>query len=200
MKYSRCVACALLFAAGCGLVSAGPAERTGSTERLLAEPPTDWVRAYAFSSDDTRLVEFTPPEEKEGSENATIKVSFESFVNKEDVDPLEILSAEVARQREMCTSLSDYNLFSGFENNYPVSTRMILCGKLKTDPDTGEFNLFKAIKGDEYLYVIRIVKQVPTFTTDGADVAEQELAVWTAWLKRIGVCNSNDSEHPCPAT
>lgn len=176
---------------------AGPA--TGA-ERLLAEPPTGWVRAYEFTSDETRLVEFTPSDENEGGEDASIRVSFESFVNKEEVDPLEILSAEVLRQREMCTSLSDFNLFSGFENNYPVSTRMILCGTLKADADKGEFNLFKAIKGDEYLYVIRIVKQVSAFTADGAAVAEQEVAAWTAWLKRIGVCNTGDSEHPCPAS
>lgn len=172
-----------------------PVPEASSTEHLLAQPPPGWQLTYQLNNVDTRLVDFVPAGETQTE--WTTKVSFESHSQLVVMDPIEMLISEVESEKDKCSFVQDFNLFSGFENNYPTSTRLIFCGENKF-AKKGEVSLFKVIKGNDYFYIIRMVKRIPAFEADKPGIDESEIATWSNYLRRIRVCDTADNEHPCP--
>ena len=190
----------VLLALIAGCATDAPVEMTSevvTAEHLLAEPPAGFNLVYQFNNGDTRLAEFVPKGET-GIEWDT-KVFFESNGQFAESDPIDILMAEVARLKENCNFVNHYNLFSGYENAYPTSVRLILCGN-NSLLEKGELSLAKVIQGDQFLYVIRIVRRLPPFEADQAEIAPQEVAIWSEYLSHIKLCNTGDQAHACPAT
>ncbi len=165
-----------------------------STEQLLAAPPDGWALAYQFNNQQIRLTEYTPA--GEGDEWKT-RISFESDAKMASSDPIEVLLAEVKRQEDGCTFVQHFNVFSGYENGYPTSTRLLLCGEKKADK-TGEVALLKAIQGHDFLYIISVTERVPPFPINGSEVDRQDVATWANYLSRIRLCDSESADHPCP--
>lgn len=196
-----------VFATGCG--SRQPVESTAqdadahesttreAREQLLAVPPRDWQLAYQMNEVETRISEFLPPDQSPADWKT--KLVFESHANLATTDPLAIIMAEVRRQQETCSFVQHFNVFSGFENNYPTSTRLVMCGKNEVT-ETGQVHLFKAIQGDRYLYVVRVELRVEPFEVNQPEVDQREIAAWSNYLKHIHLCNPEDAEHPCPRT
>ena len=168
-----------------------------SSEQLLAKPPTDWKLVYQLNNISTRLSEFVPAEETE-IEWST-KLSFESFKKLVDSDPIEILLAEVTRDRKNCNFVQHFNLFSGLENNFPSSVRLFLCGENKTI-NKGEIKMIKAIAGSDYFYLIKLLKRVEPFDIDQPKFAREEVATWSSYIRGISLCDPSKTEHPCPAS
>jgi hypothetical protein len=171
------------------------AEAPRSRERLLASPPPDWQLVYQFNNVDARLSEFVPP--NESANEWTTKVVFESHLQLDTTDPIDLIMAEVKRLDENCTFVQHFNLFSGVENGYPSSARLILCGENKP-LEKGEVSIFKAVQGSDYLYVVRIFKRVPPFEVNQPDFAREDIATWSNYVSRIHLCEVGDDEHPCP--
>jgi len=174
-----------------------PLKPAETTERLLVGPPRNWELVYQFNNRKTRLSEFVPPGQTAGAWDA--KLVLESHADLEDTDPIQMLMAEVKRLQETCTFVHHFNLFSGFENGYPTSVRLVLCGENRATGQ-GEIAVAKAIQGEDYLYLLNLKRRLPPFEEAGsAGVAEQEVGVWANYLSRIQLCDTASASHPCPA-
>jgi hypothetical protein len=167
-----------------------------TTEVLLAIPPSKWHQIYQLNEQVVRLADFVPANET--TLNWQTKLSFESHSNLVDLDPIEILLSEAKKSEEKCTFIQHFNLFSGFENNYPTSLRLIMCGE-NENLKQGELNMLKVIQGDDFLYIIRFLKRIEPFKLDQPDVEKSEIATWSDYLRKIRLCNPANDKHPCKA-
>lgn len=169
-----------------------------TTETLIAQAPADWQHIFELNNGDTRLSDFIPPGESE--DNWTTKLSFESHTQLTDIDPIAIMMGEISKKNEICKNIDHSNLFSGLENNYPTSVRLILCGE-NAHTSLGEVSLTKGIQGLDYFYIIRIEKKVPIFEKGKPEFTENEIAEWSSYLKRIVLCDLDETrDHACPSS
>jgi hypothetical protein len=183
----------VLVLAGCSASFPGPAP----AERLQAQPPAGWQRVFELNNLETRLVDYVP--EGESDIDWKARLSFESFAMRANADPIQILDNEVALDEKRCNFVQYFNLFSGIENNYATSVRMFLCGNVKTI-QRGEVKIIKAIQGDHYLYVIRLVSRTEPFAANESDFSRDVIASWSAYLREITLCNPTTPDHPCTVT
>jgi len=168
-----------------------------TTERLIAQPPSGWIRTYQLNQEGERISEFSPADE---DKNKWVnKISFESSLALQHADPIELLLKDAEEYKKRCNFVQHFNLFSGYENSYPTSLRLIMCGKSK-QLDTGEVSMIKAIQGDEHFYVVKLTRKVAPFEPHKPDVTETEIAEWSTYMKRIFLCNPQTPQHPCPVT
>ncbi|HIG39990.1 MAG: hypothetical protein ABGY96_16665 [bacterium] len=170
------------------------AEPVVATERLIASPPKDWQLIYQLNSGDIRLSDFIPPDETE--KEWQTKLSFEAHTQLADSDPISIIMGEIKSKRGMCTHIDHFNLFSGFENNYPTSVRLIQCGE-NAHSQLGEISLIKAIQGNDFFYIVRFLKNVPVFEKGKAEFTNEEVANWSSFLKRVSLCDDDAADHEC---
>lgn len=168
----------------------------GSPEKLLAYPPNGWKKIYQINNIETRLTDFIP--EQDDEINWTSKISFESFQDFADADPIDVTQGEAKKDEDGCNFVQHFNLFSGLENNYPTSLRLYMCGK-NNATEKGEIKMIKAIKADDYFYIIRLVKRIDPFTVNQANMDRVEIAAWSSYLKKMIVCNDETPDHPCPS-
>ncbi|MBQ73983.1 MAG: hypothetical protein CMQ20_03030 [Gammaproteobacteria bacterium] len=166
-----------------------------TSESLLAKPLLNWKLVYQLNNISTRLSEFVPPEETDTE--WTSRLSFESYQEIAGSDPIEILLSEVRRDQQDCSFVQHFNLFSGFENGFPVSVRLFLCGE-NTISGKGEVKMIKAIAGDDYFYLVKLLKRVAPFDINQPEVGKGEVAVWSTYLRSISLCDADKPEHPCP--
>lgn len=167
-----------------------------SPEHLLAQPPSGWVNVYQLVSKGNRISEFIPADEDPLT--WTNKVTFESFATIPATDPIDLLLFDVDQYKKRCTFVQHFNLFSGYENNYPTSLRLVMCGKSNT-LETGEVSMLKAISGDSNFYIVRITRKVPAFEPQHSGFTQEEIAQWSVYLRRISVCDESSINHPCDA-
>jgi len=174
-----------------------------SSERLIATPPPSWKLVYQINTTTTRLSDFVPPDQTE--KEWTSKLSFESFTELIDSDPIALLLAEVTRDEGNCVFVQHFNLYSGLENGYPTSVRLFLCGE-NTFSGQGEVKMIKAIQGEDYFYFVKLIKRIAPFKVNRADFQKGEIAAWSGFFQKITLCNNNSSnngnraepEHICP--
>jgi len=167
-----------------------------SSERLIATAPDKWNLVYQLNNNSSRLSDYVPPGETD--ELWSTKLSFESFRDMVDMDPIQILLAEAANDNEHCKFIQHFSLYSGYENDYPSSVRLFFCGE-NTFVNKGEIKMVKAIRGDDYFYLVKILKRVEPFEANQPDFAEEEIAEWSSYLRNITLCNTSKPDHPCPA-
>jgi len=170
-------------------------KQPASSERLIATAPDKWILVYQMNNNSSRLSDYVPPDETD--EIWSTKLSFESFRDMIDLDPIQILLAEAANDNEHCKFIQHFSLYSGYENNYPSSVRLFFCGE-NTFVNKGEIKMVKAIQGDDYFYLVKIVKRVQPFEANQPGFAKQEIAEWSSYLRNITLCNSTKGDHPCP--
>lgn len=166
-----------------------------SSEQLLAKPPDDWKLIYQLNNPSARLSDFVPPQET--AFEWTTKLSFESSRVLVDSDPIQVLLAEADLDQKNCRFVQHFNLFSGLENNFPASVRLFLCGE-NTLVKKGEVKMIKAIAGNDYFYLIRILKRIEPFDVDKPEFAKAEVAEWSSYIRNISLCDPGKPEHPCP--
>jgi len=172
-----------------------PDTRNETGERLLGTPPKDWVNVFQLNNDNTRLTDFIPPDQSKS--DWSTKLSFEAHTTEVlSIDPIELLLSEAETDQSRCNSVTHYNIFSGLENYYQTSVRLFLCGE-NSFTNRGEIKLIKAIRGNDYLYSVRIVRRTPPFDTNEEEIRKEEVALWATYLRKISVCDGSP-DHPCP--
>ena len=172
-----------------------PDTRNETGERLLGTPPKGWVNVFQLNNDNTRLTDFIPPDQSKS--DWSTKLSFEAHTTEVlSIDPIELLFSEAETDQSRCNSVTHYNIFSGLENYYQTSVRLFLCGE-NSFTNRGEIKLIKAIRGNDYLYSVRIVRRTPPFDTNEEEIRKEEVALWATYLRKISVCDGSP-DHPCP--
>ena len=165
-----------------------------SSEKLLAEPPPDWNLIYQLNNISSRLSEFVP--QNESVSDWSTKLSFESFQELASIDPIQVLLTEAEQDKKKCDFVQHFNLYSGLENNYPSSVRLFMCGT-NLETKSGEVKMIKVIKGNEYLYIVTIMKSINSFKPNQAELKEEEIANWSTYLRGISVCDNENYSHAC---
>jgi hypothetical protein len=172
-----------------------PTDEIDSTEQLRASPPPDWNLIYQLNNINSRLTEFVP--QNELTSTWSTKLSFESFHELADIDPIQILLTEVEQDKKNCRFIQHFNLYSGLENSYPSSVRLFLCGE-NLETEIGEVKMIKVIQGKDYLYVITLLKKIDPFEPNEPQFKEEEIATWSTYLRGISLCDDEDNSHHCP--
>ena len=167
-----------------------------STEQLLATPPADWALVYQLNNISSRLSDFVP--QGESISDWTTKLSFESFSDLADIDPIQAMTSEVEQDKKRCVLVQHFNLYAGLENGYPSSVRLFMCGENK-HTGLGEVKMIKIIQGNDYLYAITIVRRTASFKPNEPDVSDEEIAQWSTYFRGISLCDNAYEEHSCQA-
>ncbi len=168
-----------------------------TTEYLVASEPAGWLRTAQTDTVGLRLTEFIPADPTDAADGETL--SFESLTGNPLPDPIEFLTTMGEDASDGCEGFNHYNTFSGLENNYPTSVRLFVCNR-NLVTDQGEVTLIKAIRGNDYFYVITRTRQIAAVDeqTDSPPIAKEEMAAWSLYMRGISVCDPRVEDHPCP--
>ncbi len=178
-------AAALLI--GCGLaVAAQPAV---DAEKLIVSPPEDFKVGYDSRDADKSITEFVPAQES--VEDWTRMLTVQVFRHAK-VEAAAFLQGIGKGYLAACpgTSVRGNGIRTGQVNGYVVSMLVLQCPR---NPATGkpETTIFRAIKGNDALYVVQRAWR--------ADPAPQDFDATIQGLSAVTVCDRRSSEHPCPA-
>jgi hypothetical protein len=186
----------LLVASGCSGAdeSAATASTDASGERLLAAPPNGWKEVFSSDNQGLRMVEFIPDDQVNAAWQQ--KISFESSSSKPLPDPINFFEGLSVDQRGTCDGFESFAIFSGFENGYPTTLRLMVC-KNSNIINQSQVTMLKAIQGKDNFYVISRAQRGSPLADDAEPLSEVEIAGWSLYLKAISLCDDSP-EHPCP--
>lgn len=189
----------LMLSSGCSGANESSADGAGSAsasdERLLAAPPSGWKEVFSSDNSGLRMVEFIPDEQNNASWQQ--KISFESSSGKPLPDPIDFLEGVSVDQSGTCDGFESFTTFSGFENGYPTTVRLMVCQN-STIIDQSQVTMLKAIQGKDNFYVISRAQRAPPPADDAVPLSQVEIGGWSLYLKAISLCDDSE-EHPCPA-
>lgn len=187
-------------------------ENTRESEELRAEIPQGWVKVADKKVGSLHVAEYFPQDTPEQWQQ---KLSIEALSGADLPDPLEFAQGLAAEQADVCNDFADNSIFAGFENGYPTVVHMMQCG---TSKRTGKalLTMLKVIQGNKALYTITRIWRLEPSTPPAAGAAEEpdnankpapakiaiaqdELAAWSATLRRIQVCDFALKAHACAA-
>lgn len=174
--------------------TSAPAPEEG--ERLLGDAPAGWKRIQSSVDPGIRIVEYIP--ENQDPDNWTEKITFESFSGAPLPDPIEFLKGMSDDQAGACPAHETYPTFSGLENGYPTSVQLMICNHSRMI-DQSQVTMIKAIRGNDYFYVVARARRGEPLDEDAPAMSEEEAAGWSLFLRSIRLCDSTREEHACPA-
>jgi hypothetical protein len=165
-------------------------------ERLLGDAPAGWKRVQSSVDPGIRIVEYIP--EDQDPDTWTEKITFESFSGAPLPDPIEFLKGMSTDQAGACPEHETFPTFSGLENGYPTSVQLMICNRSRLI-DQSQVTMIKAIRGNDYFYVIARARRGEPLEKDAPALSEEEAAGWSLFLRSIRLCDSTDEGHACPA-
>jgi hypothetical protein len=193
----------LVLSTGCD--TSGTPEREASPatpataqtgELLIASAPEGWIQVGGLNQDNVRIAEYANPENL--SPDLVDSVRFESQTGDPLPDPIDLLLGMREQLREQCEGMLDHPIFSGYENGYATSVRLLFC-RAKGDPPRGEVRMIKAIRAADQFYIVSRSRSTPPFEPDQEPMSVEDMAQWSDWFGGISVCDTRKTEHPCPA-
>jgi hypothetical protein len=165
-------------------------------EQLWAAAPPGWIEGNRLATPSLRRAEFEPPgqpaDPKNGPREQLVLESMPMDPSLDTINFIDQLSAELSAT---CEGFRDAPTFSGYENGYPTTVRLLSC-PLRKASETAKVTLIKAIAGNAHFYVLVREKEGPA--SAGLPANADEIAAWTLHLKRTLVCDTTNAEHPCP--
>jgi len=170
-----------------------PAPATG--ELLIAKAPEGWVQAGGLNQGNLRIAEFADPATLTPDQVDTVR--FESQAGDPLPDPIDFVLGLREELRGNCQGLRDFPIFSGYENGYPASVRLMFC-RSQGEPERGLVRMVKAIRGKEFFYIVSRSRTSAPFEPEAEPLSVQDMAEWSTWIGGITVCDTREAEHPCP--
>jgi len=164
-------------------------------ETLIAQPPAGWLQINATNTRNIRSAQFIPDDESD--ENWTRKITFESLLESPLPDPIEFIEILNTGQNSRCGTYEAFPTFTGFENGYETSVYLLICHNDRQAKQS-EVTMIKAIKGNDFFYVITRTKTAPPVTEGAIAIEEEVVAAWSLYLRSITLCDSTREAHPCP--
>jgi len=163
-------------------------------ELLLAQAPPGWVESASMATPALRMAEYAPENQ---SADEIERVTFEAQTGLPLPDPIDFVLAVTADLAKGCSESEQFNIFSGLENGYPTSVRLLVCGALQQSPH-GQVVMSKAIKGNEQFYVVTRRRLLAATPQHQAPLSPETMAEWSLYFKTIGLCDTRREDHPCP--
>jgi hypothetical protein len=188
---------ALVLACLCAALAGCAAEHDTKPEgeHLIAAPPEGWSEISALNEGNLRIAEYVDAEQV--TPERVDSVRFESQAATPLPDPIDFLLGMREDLKTQCQGIRDFPIFSGFENGYPTSVRLLLC-RQKGDPPRGEVRMIKAIQGDEQFYIVSRSRSTKPFAPDEEPMSVEDMALWSTWIGGVKLCDTRGTEHPCP--
>lgn len=190
----RRLALALLLTA---LSSAGSAQvPQPAGERLVMNPPDNWVPVSVQRGEKVNITRLFPPgqSDKQWSEMITMQI----YTNSEK-SPRSFIEDVVRYSRDNCEAAGPSAVTEAPVNGYPMARVAVSCSKGRAS-GMGGYVLVQAMRGREALYVVQRHWRGPPFDKNNPPSFPPEmLSEWGNFLGSIGLCDTRDGRHPCPA-
>ncbi|MDX9708878.1 MAG: hypothetical protein RBT64_04900 [Trichloromonas sp.] len=155
-------------------------------ENLLQIRPPDYQVSRQERQGQQIITEMIPA--KETVDNWTEQVATQIFLET-DVTPAQYQEFSAQEWRISCPDARLLPGTEGKDNGYPFSLWIQVCPR---DTRTGgpEFGWFKAIRGQDNLYVVRKAFRF--------EPSEDQVKTWVHYLRSIRVCDPRRPDAPCP--
>ena len=154
-------------------------------ENLLVTMPEGFKTGFQQKNKDMLMSEMVPSAET--VENWTRMVTVQIFYNLKP--PLDEYKDGVEKGwARACRGSSAHAVAQGEENGYPFLLWLLACPLNRT---TGkpEFTWFKAIQGNDSLYLVQVAfKSKPSDAT---------ITRWMEYLRKVQVCDTRLPDRPC---
>ncbi len=173
-------------------VQAQEAQRDG--EQLIAPPPPDWIVGGRANDGDLRVLEFVPQATlpRAGDE----RILIESSRLDPLPDPGAFLRSLAREAHSRCPSLRASEMSARDENGYRTSVWLFDC---PVGPGNGlPLQMFKAIRGDDWFYVIERSSKHADTRPDGVAGERVRIGEWAQYMRGVSLCNLVRPDHPCP--
>ena len=169
---------------------------SASAETLRAPPPQDWRATTQLNQGDMRLLEYEPPAGSAMANDETLRL--ESFRR----DPLpgvtEFLNDLGADYKRRCATANIQLIRADIENGFPVEVRLLTCPG--SDPTRPPLQMFKAIRGDAWFYVVSRSSRTAIATREHVDELAPRIAAWAVYMREVTLCVPDSAPHPCAST
>ncbi|MCW5691543.1 MAG: hypothetical protein KIT48_04195 [Pseudolabrys sp.] len=175
-----------LYASALLLTLAAPAAAFQG-ENLLVSMPDGYKVDFQKRQGNTQITEMVPKAE---SVNAWTEMVTVQVFHQLKAKPEEFRDRIIGLWRKSCPEAESAPIMSAAENGYAVTMWLSSCPHNK---ETGkpEFTFMKAIAGKDSFYVVqKAFKQTPS---------KEQTAIWTQYLKKVGVCDTRLPDRACPA-
>ncbi|TRO80355.1 hypothetical protein [Trichloromonas acetexigens] len=155
-------------------------------ENLLQIRPPDYQISLQERQGQQIVTEMIPA--KETADNWSEQVATRIFLET-DVTPAQYQEFSAQEWRITCPDARLLPGTEGKDNGYPFSLWIQVCPR---DTRTGgpEYAWFKAIRGQDNLYVVR--------KTFRFEPSEEQVKTWVHYLRSIRVCDPRRADAPCP--
>lgn len=173
-------------------ISVSPA-RAG--EEPFIVPPEGWQPLPLVKERNLTVARMLPP-------GATSE-HFDEAINVERYDeyarsPKEYVLGAVEKLKQSCEGVQVSPVDDKPINNYQAASLRIACTKSIRTGHSG-LMMITAIAGKHALYVTkRIWFGPPVAPNEAVPVPQQMVAAWDAFAGTINLCDTGDSNHPCP--
>jgi hypothetical protein len=166
---------------------APPAQAQLKGENLLVGMPAGFTLGFQGSRNGVNLQEWVRVGET--VENWSEMLTVQIFLNRRDLDPVEMLRRIEEGWLGACKGSPPAAAQSDKVNGYGAAMILLHCPLLAR---TGkpETTLFRAIRGNDSFYMVqRAVRAVPT---------PEQLEAMRRYLAAVSVCDARSAAHPCP--
>ena len=155
-------------------------------ENLLVGLPQGFKVGFTDTVNGMHMQEMVPANETVA--NWTEMVTVQIFLNRKDLDPMQMLTTMEKQWAVVCKDSTATPAVTGKANGYVSVTRTFRCPLLASwgKPET---TMMKAIKGNDSFYLVqRAFRGVPT---------PAQLEQTKAYLDGVSVCDTRLPAHPC---
>lgn len=170
------------------VTGSAPAWAQLQNENLLVAMPAGFKVGFQVARSGMKMQEWVP--DGQSVEDWTEMVTVQIFGGAQKVDPAQFLSNIEEQWLKACLGSRASDVASSTANGYAVSSVELRC-PLNKKTGKPEDTLFRAIKGNDSLYVVQ-----KAFRFDPNEDQRNETA---KFLDAVSVCDARTDEHPCPA-
>jgi len=168
----------------------------GGAETLRFEPPAGWIEVFRDDQPSMRIVHLAPPGQTRDAWQDIVTVQVLKTATPPTLETLHARAEE--RYGAACKDMQGGALQRGATNGMETGFWTLGCG-LNSRSGKGEMAFFKAIRGQEGVYLVQRAWRLDPFDPAAGpaiDPDAQRAAI--EMLKGVIVCIPGDANHPCP--
>jgi len=172
----------------------------GGAETLRFEPPADWVEVFRDDQPSMRIVHLVPPGQTRDAWQDIVTVQVLKTATPPTLETLHARAEE--RYGAACKDMQGGALQRGETNGLETGFWTLGCG-LNSRSGKGEMAFFKAIRGQEGVYLVQRAWRLEPFNpaagpAAGPAIAPDAQRAAIEMLTGAIVCVPGDANHPCP--
>lgn len=189
------LALAVLLALAASMTASLAAAQSAPHERLHIVPPPGWKIGVHDRRNGVDVTKLIPPDETLSTWTQMLTVRL--IDEKPEQSAADFLKDQVVETRRACEDFGTGPVGPRDENGYETGLQAIVCTKSK-QTGQGEMHLFKAIRGQNHLYVVSRAWRGDPFDKAHIPVSSDTTKGWIRFMDAVIACDPGDERHPCP--